>query len=331
MTPPPRILVVGVPRSATSWVGRVLGATRGATYLGEPDNHEHCPFALRAKRRLSRGFYPMLTPTDEAPDYERLWQTALAGPPASERGWWARARDRGASRLLSASSSDDVLRAFRGPGMPVRLRLADAVAVPERPDEVGGALVVKSVHAQLALEWIQARWPVEVVVVLRDPLAVVSSWQDLGWLDESAAHDALDELDAATSRLLAERYGVMPPGAEESRLARATWLIGILTSVLVEGLSRHAEWRRAEHETLCVDPHGGFRTLADGLGLQWSDDVDRLLEEMNRPGRAYETNRVAGDLQEVWRSRLDAGQIAEARSVLETFPALSRSAGEASA
>ena len=38
-TPAPRVLVAGLPRSGTTWVGEVLGRTAGARYLHEPDNH----------------------------------------------------------------------------------------------------------------------------------------------------------------------------------------------------------------------------------------------------------------------------------------------------
>ena len=34
-----RVLVAGLPRSGTTWVGEVLGRTAGARYLHEPDNH----------------------------------------------------------------------------------------------------------------------------------------------------------------------------------------------------------------------------------------------------------------------------------------------------
>ena len=74
-----RVLVAGLPRSGTTWVGEVLGRTAGARYLHEPDNHLLRPEAWWAKRRL--GPYPELDPGDDAADYERLWALAFAGGP----------------------------------------------------------------------------------------------------------------------------------------------------------------------------------------------------------------------------------------------------------
>ena len=44
------ILVLGLPRRGTTWVGRALGATSGTVYVHEPDG-VHEPFAYRARIR----------------------------------------------------------------------------------------------------------------------------------------------------------------------------------------------------------------------------------------------------------------------------------------
>lgn len=72
-----RILIVGIPRSGTTWVGHVLAQGDDATFLNEPDNHLTFPYALRAKRGLPGGFHPALPPEAEAAAYELLWQRAL--------------------------------------------------------------------------------------------------------------------------------------------------------------------------------------------------------------------------------------------------------------
>ena len=78
------MLVAGLPRSGTTWVGEVLGCTAGARYLHEPDNHLVRPDAWWAKRRL--GSYPELDPgAGGAGDYERLWALAFAGGPPPRR------------------------------------------------------------------------------------------------------------------------------------------------------------------------------------------------------------------------------------------------------
>src|SRR3954447_17188165 len=79
---PHRVLLVGLPRSGTTWTTATLKRTEGVVDIQEPDNHAHTPCAMRAKRGL--GTFPYLEAGDEAPAYERLWQLAFEGAPRPE-------------------------------------------------------------------------------------------------------------------------------------------------------------------------------------------------------------------------------------------------------
>jgi Sulfotransferase family len=308
-----RVLVVGVPRSGTSWVGEVLASTPGATYLSEPDNHGYRPFALRAKLRLPGRFYPAPRPDDEPPDYLRLWRAALG---FERRGVGERPRTHAAMRLLRTSSAGDPHRLLAKRELPIAVRLAVALAVPERPAGPGDVLVVKSVHAPLALEWIAARFPVEVLVVLRRPLSVLSSWLELGWVGDAPA----SELDPRVAADISAALGAPPLDASFSRLAEAAWLIGILSTSLLTAAARNPGWHTVSHEGLCESPHEQFAGTAAGLGLHWGEASNAVLDRLDRPGRGYETTRVAATVPDAWRSRLSPAQADEATAVLDTFP-----------
>ena len=71
-----RVLILGVPRSGTTWSGRALGATEGTAYVNEPDGFAD-PYAFRVM--LAHGEHPAIAPTEAARDYERLWEGAFAG------------------------------------------------------------------------------------------------------------------------------------------------------------------------------------------------------------------------------------------------------------
>jgi hypothetical protein len=308
------VLVVGVPRSGTSWIGQVLGSTPGAVYLSEPDNHEHVPFAVRAKSGLPGRFYPHLPAGFEAPAYEFLWRAALEG--GDSRATFEGARRRLASRLLKRATSDDVLESVVRPSdAPLGLRVVKRIAIPERPAHRAENLVVKSVHAQLALEWLAARFPIRVVLVLRDPLSVLSSWKTMGWL---ASGGALDELGRGSAAEL-ERELRVQPSAGGAALADAAQLIALLTSALLEAARRRPEWQVAAHEELCERPHDSFPQLAHALGLGWDASVDGLLDELNRPGTGYDTTRVSSGLADVWRQRLTDDEVRAASEVFDRF------------
>jgi hypothetical protein len=311
------ILVVGVPRSGTSWVGRVLASTPDAGYLGEPDNHEHSPFALRAKLGLQGHYYSDLDPSVDAPAYERLWREAFTAPSPGGDSALERARRAASLRLLRRASDAEVRRSIADPGRATRsVRLAARLAVPDRPSAASRNLVVKTVHAQLALDWIAERFPVKVLVVLRRPLNVVSSWKQMGWLHAGA--DVLGELDPRSLSRLERASGVAAVSGGPP-LEQATQLIGLLTGALLDATRRHPEWSVVAHEALCAEPHRCFRIAASELGLGWSGAVDRMLDELNRPGTRYETLRVAADLDDVWRTRLTQEEIDAASTQLRRF------------
>jgi hypothetical protein len=313
-----RVLVVGVPRSGTTWVGRVLAAALETKLLDEPDNHFVAPYAFRAKRRLAQGSYPRLRIGDEAPQYESLWRYAFALKTRTASRISFRARRRLSRDLLQREQPDHVNRTLTRKQRPhAGLRAAELLAVPEQPQRQSDTVVVKSVYAALSLEWITALCTPRVVVVLRNPLNVLSSWLELNWL----RNDALETLARPMTEELAARYKAPLPLEDWSRIERAAWLSGALTSVLADLGDEPGTRTVVTHELLCRDPRQGFRAVVDGFGLEWDPQADRLLAELNRPGRGYEVTRIAEQLEDVWRARLSPEQVSEARSVLEHFPA----------
>ena len=320
-----RILVVGLPRSATTWVGQVLGATEGARYVGEPDNDLRTPFALLAKRALRMGDFPALKPGVSAPQYALLWDNAFAVAPTGI-GAFRAGRRRIAGLLYAGVSRRTILAASRQMSRrrSARMALAERLAVPERPRRRAPVLVVKSVYSPLSVEWIADRIPLQVVVVVREPLGVLSSWARLEWLGRPG-EDMLDLLAPKVRDDLAARWGVEPPPPGASVVSRAAWMVGALTCALSDAASRHPDWRVTTHEALLDHSEDRFRELAGSLGLSWGVEDARRLAGMNREGGAFEPFRVADQLKDAWRARLSPEDAREATGVLEGFP-LSRGA-----
>jgi hypothetical protein len=296
------VLVAGVPRSGTTWGATLLGATTDASYFEEPDNHFTYPFAFRAKRGLAGRFYPALEPAQEASDYERLWSAAFRLDETwrqAGRALPARMRRSLARAAWSSIGTQQIRGALLHPDRAgLALRVAQALAVPERPRPDSRHLIVKSVLCPLSLEWIATRFPLQVVVVLRDVRNVLSSWIQLEWV----------------------RYGIPAPARGASPVVRGTWLLGMLTLTLEDAARRHPDWHVVRHEELCRSPHAAFRQLAATIGLEWTVDTDDLLDELNRMGRGMQRVRVASELPEVWRSRLGPEQAREIAATLERFP-----------
>jgi Sulfotransferase family len=284
----PTVLVAGLPRSGTTWVGEVLGHTAGARYLHEPDNHLVRPDAWWAKRRF--GPYPELRAGTAGGDYDRLWSRAFAGGPRPSPVY------AGARILQRAGAS----------------RLSGRLAARQRSRPAPGPLVVKSVHCARSLEWVADRFHPAVVVVERHPFGVISSWRKLGW------DDFLDD-DPGVLRYSAAILGVDAPAPGAQWLERAAWHYGVLSSYLEQARRRHPDWLVVRHEVLCSGPEPAFRRLSARLGLQFTGGTARFLTASNRPGDGYSTHRLWHEQVDGGRSRLTSAERALILATLDRF------------
>jgi Sulfotransferase family len=306
---PPPLLIIGAPRSGTTWIARVLARTEAAAYVGEPDTESKEPYALRSKRGLGR--FPILQPHEDAPEYEALWRQALDGRVRSKAPLSTATK-----LLLRASSGPEVGRAFAyvDPRLSLRLKLVASLARPPAKKQPGHRVIVKSVFAALSLDWILSRFSPRVMIVKRSPYNIVSSWLALGWHPIGiASHPKIAEL-------FLEPLDLPTYPRAASRLACITWEVGFLTAVLDRMSSLHPEWISATHEQLCHRPQDGFQELCRASGLTWSETAERYLRESNEAGSGYETKRIATEEPERWRKRLSPTQVDEVRGVLREFP-----------
>lgn len=299
-------LIAGVPRSGTTWIGQALGRTDGSVYVHEPDG-DHDPFAFRA--RLGLGVAPALEVTDVDIDYHRLFAGAFEG------GQYAGTlRDKVARRIYGATPIDDRWRAWLGGSVSARLRMASTLAVPRVAVPSATNVIVKSVRSELAMDWLVDEFQPRVLLVERNPLNVLASWIELGYVR--------DPREAAAIAVHAHaRWNIDPPAADEPRLVHQTFEYGVLACALRESATRHDDWTIVSHEHLCADPVTEFRALADTLGLGWNDAATAYLAESDQEGTGYQTNRRATAQPDRWRERLDEDQLATIRSTLERFPA----------
>jgi len=293
-----RVLLLGIARSGTSWLGRALATAEGVRFYYEPDNVDADPEGLSPAGGRGFGPYPIIEPGDPYSVFGPLWDTVFVGKLPRLRGW----------RLNAARA---LLR------MPPRLRdpvIRGTALVASRLPAKHRCTVVKSIYAVFCVDWLVERYQPRVVVVQRNPLNVVSSWRQLN----------IPLFDVAHRPAIREHYleprGFDPPGRDMSELGRIAWHVGFLTTVLGEATDRHPGSLIITHEDLCADPPTRFREVFDGLGLTWTPEVDRFLVDSNRPGEGLQPIRVTSDQPARWRSRLTDSEVAEVADVLARFP-----------
>ncbi len=284
-----RILLLGVARSGTRWLATALGNAEGTRLVKEPDNVSARNF----------GPYPVIDAGAAAPQYRALWDLAFSArlPNGEIPGWRLRA-SRAALRLPEAVRD------------PLIRRSAQFISSwPGRSPHV----VVKSIYAHFAVDWLVENYQPRVITIQRNPLNVVSSWSELG----------LSGFDLLTRPVIRERYldrlGVTLPRNPTRLQLIATW-VGLLSTVAAENQQRHPDWLLVTHEDLCVEPETSIRAVCEQLGLTWSEQVARFLANSNRPGEGFSNIRVTREQTNRWRKRMTDAQVDEVEAALEAFP-----------
>lgn len=300
------ILVVGVPRSGTTWTHEVLACGAGVASISEPDNENWHSAARHAKNRLGR--FPVLSPGENDERYRRFWDWVLSGARPSRR-------DRVAHRILGQRAYK---RLYGGSFDPVPWLGWSLASDPQPAEQPPGRVLVKSVHVELAIDWLASVFDVDVLFVSRHPADVLASWIDVDLKEgEGAAKVPFESRKEVRSRD-AIPWGVPPPGP--ARIERMCWRIGLLQAALEDSAGRHPQWHRRTHEVLCSDPDREFRQLYEELGLTWTDRTDAYLNAQNTPGTGYQLKRVASELPGAWRQRLNDRQLEVLRKTLASFP-----------
>lgn len=300
-----RVFVVGPPRSGTTWIAQTLGRAEDASYVHEPDG-DHQVYALKVKRGGPR--HVEIIGDDAPPGYDALWAAAFAGG-RHDRSL----RGRLAERLFDGTTRQARTAARTGRATSLRVRLAVALARPSVAETTPQAVVVKSVQSCLAVEWIAARFEPAVVVVERNPLNVLASWDELGHGVDADEYRHLGDVARA-------RWGIDLPGPDAPRIARQAAFFGVLRGALSETAARHPTWTRVCHDELLSDSEEKMRRLCEEVGLEFSEASAAYLRASDQPGKGFATRRVTSELADRWRNSLSPEQVGDALDTLRRFP-----------
>jgi hypothetical protein len=256
------LLVTGMPRTATGWVGRMLEASGRLVYVHQPLNPNHppgrSPGVLRAEVRHAFQYI--------SEDDERDWLPAFRDT--------VQLRYHPLAELRRNHAPDDLWRAAGQMAGFARGRLR------------GRRVVLGDPYAVFAAPWLHRRVGCQVVVTVRDPVATVSSWRRLGWrptLGDLLAQPALVRERLAPFRGALEAAGADP--ADVVGQATMLWRVIYGTVLAFRKEIRGVVVVRAED--LSVDPAPTFAALYDRLGLPFGPAAERAIARtIHAGGRA---------------------------------------------
>ncbi|MEV4321423.1 sulfotransferase [Microbispora rosea] len=257
MTPDPPVLVTGLPRSGTSWVGRMLTASGRLVYVNEPLNPQRppgrSPGVLDAS--VTHRFQYI------CPDNETPWLTAFSRTVALRYGW--------AAELRRNHGAGDLARMAKYGTAFTLGRLLSRRALLDDP------------FALLSAQWFAERLGCRVVVVVRDPVSFAGSWRRLGW--------RVDVRELLGQPLLMRDHPYVaelePFAGERDVITAAAVLWRVAWRVTGTVARRAAGIRVVRYEDLCGAPLDGFRDLYDWCGLPWTDRTVRRITAASTSSR----------------------------------------------
>jgi hypothetical protein len=249
----PPLLVTGMPRTATSWVGKMLEASGALVYVNEPLNPQHPPGRSPGVLRAD---------VDHAFQYisdhnEQVWLPAFRDTVAL--------RFHPLAEVRRNHAPYDLLRAAKYTAGFALGRLRGRRALLDDP------------YAVFAAPWLARRVGCQVVVTVRDPVATVSSWRRLGWTPRLA------EL-LAQPALVQDRLARFVPDLQAAVAADGDGAVGpasLLWRVIYGTVAGYREelpgLEVVRHEDLSADPVPAFRSLYGRLGLPFGPGAERAV------------------------------------------------------
>jgi hypothetical protein len=248
-----------MPRSGTTWVGRVLCAGNGAGYLNEPFNLATSPGTIRVP---VDHWYPYVTAENEGEIVAALEPLLRFEYPLGRE-------------LRRCRRYIELLHTLRMWRSSVRGR--------------GRRPLVKEPHAVFSAEWFARRLASDVVVTVRHPAAVVSSWKRLDWSFDFA--NLLGQA-ALVRDVLGPFRSDMEQALEPSHdlVDRVALLWHVVYRTVADYRERFPSFRVVRQEDLSREPVEGYRALYEALGLPLNREAGNAITAASSAANPKETS-----------------------------------------
>jgi glycosyltransferase involved in cell wall biosynthesis len=288
------ILVTGLHRSGTTWVGRMLALNSDVVYVSEPLNVLHRPGVMRA---AVQHWYTYICKENETEFIEPFKDTLKL-----DYHLWR--------EIISLRSLKDFLRMLRDLANFTIGRIQNR------------RVLLKDPFAVFSTPWFAQQLNCDVVIVLRHPAAFVSSLKRLGWsfnFNDLLAQSLLmrDLLEPFRAELEAVTK------APSDVILQGSLLWRIIVSVTHRRQQEHPQFRVVLHEDLSRDPITGFSSLYSHLGLAFTSRVKKGISrstDVENPREVsltsiYSTKLDSAANLENWKKRLTPEEISRIRDL----------------
>jgi len=288
----PPIIIIGSPRSGSTWIGHTLSAASNVHLVIEPFNPNRS-LGLRLYRKIQ--WYEYITKENE-----NLYTPFLDG--------FVRYTRPGLRDLLRTDRDRVMLSRYYLKNLAVRRRNC-----PQ--------LLIKDPCMTFIAKWFVDRYGARVVMLIRHPAAFVQSMMERGWV--------LDFKNILEQPLLLRDH-LSPyeakmrsfPEVDSNSIAQQCLHWNMINATLAQYQRDHQDWICIHHEDFCTSPLESFSQLYQQLDLPVTNAVRRTIESnstANRLDGRWSTDYVRDSKRIVkkWKGRLSEEDIHLIRELTE--------------
>lgn len=306
------ILVFGLPRSGTSWLGKIFDSHPGTLYRHEPDKHIYLrdvPVVLPAEQREGLDFFLRQVLANRSP--------GVTGKlPAFPKSY------RSLVRHLARTAIGYAARALPR-------QLCERVRVPDLidPGHPRPRLVWKSINSVGRLGALARFLPsARVVLILRHPCGQIASIQR-GYArgkfqgPPPSEHYRIFEMLAQTRQ--GRAHGLTVEALREMHpVERMAWRWLLFLEKAVADTAGLAHCRLLRYEDLCAAPVEGARELFEFTGLGWHPQTEEFVRESTggESDQYFGLRKDPGRSASKWQRELPAADIRRILDVIGRSP-----------
>ena len=313
------ILIAGLPRSGTTWIGEIISTDKNIRYYYEPDNEKINSYAYYFKKTVHR--FPFRLAESSSDDYYYLWKNAFSGIPLRKLNTLlfklfyrsnvphieAEIGNKTGFIYIDQEMKDVNDGTWRVPFKQEEHIILSALAkifIRKKTAKFKHQIVIKSVHSPLCLEWIDFNFSPKIVIVLRNPFALYASYKRLFMPD--AFRNILSQNNLKS--FMHDRLGIdsIPKNgiAEE-----AIFQIILVYKILAGQLKSNNHWNFISHDRLCFNPVEQYKALYSNLGLHFDSAVENKLNDLNTSGGGFIPKRIGKDQPMKWKKELTQKEV----------------------
>lgn len=289
------ILITGLHRSGTTWVGKMIANSPSVGYVSEPFNINHHLGICSAKFDY---WFPYISDENEDIYYNYIKRTV--------------------SFSYNLIEEIKTIRNIRGIKYLVKdyLNFLYYHFSNARP-------LIKDPIALFSAEWLASKFDMDVIVLIRHPAAFVGSLKRVNW-----THPFFHFLEQP----LLMKDHLFPFEAEVREYAnrghdlidKAILLWKLIHHIIIEYKNNHKDWIFIRHEDISRNPLDNFRTLFEKLDLKFTDYIKAKIKEYSKSSNPSESPKNGDSIKLDsksgiwnWKRRLTKSEIERIRIGVE--------------